>query len=62
MGDLILLREDNMTPLQWPTGVITYTHAGKDGIVRVVTLHTPEGTFKRPTKKICPLPRGNSEL
>jgi hypothetical protein len=62
IGDLILLREDNMTPLQWPTGVITDTHAGKDGIVRVVTLRTPKGTFKRPTTKICPLPRGNSEL
>ena len=62
IGDLALLREDNMTPLQWPTGVITYTHAGKDAIVRVVTLRTTKGTFKRPTTKICPLPRGNSEL
>jgi len=61
IGDLVLLRED-MTPLQWPTDVITDTHAGKDGIVRVVTLRTPKGTFKRPTTKIWPLPRGNSEL
>ena len=60
--DLVLLREDNMTQLQWPTGVITDTHAGKDGIVRVVTLHTIKGTFKRPTTNICPLPLGNSEL
>ena len=51
-----------MTPLQWPTGVITDTHAGKDVIVRVATLRTPKGTFKRPTTKICPLPGGNCEL
>ena len=62
IGDLILLREDNMTPLQWSTGVITDTHAGKDGIIRVVTLRTPKGTFNRPTTKICRLPHGNSEL
>ena len=43
-----------MTPLQWPTGVITDTHAGKDVIVRVATLRTPKGTFKRPTKKNLP--------
>jgi len=61
IGDLVLLRKD-MTPLQWPTGVITGTHAGKDGIVRVVTLCTPKGIFKPPTTKICPLTRGNSEL
>ena len=50
-----------MTPLQWPTGFITDTHAGKDGIVRVVTFCTPKGTYKRPTTKIFPLPRGNSD-
>ena len=51
-----------MTPLQGPTGVILDTHRGKDGIVRVVTLRSPKGTFKRPITKICPLPRENSEL
>jgi hypothetical protein len=60
-GDLVL-REDNTTPLHWPTAVITTTHPGKDGIVRVVTLRTPTGTLKRPITKICPLPRVNSDL
>ena len=61
-GDLVLLREDNTAPLHWPTAVITDIHRGKDGIVRVVTLRTPKGTFKRPTTNICPLPRVNNEL
>ena len=60
-GDLVLLREDNTTPLQWPTAVITDVHAGRDGIVWVVTLRTPSGTFKRPITKICPSPLVNGE-
>jgi len=55
-GDLVLLREDNTMPLHWPTAVITETHPGKDGKFRVVTLRTPNGTFKRPTTKLCFLP------
>jgi len=61
-GDLVLLREDNTTPLHWPTAVGTDIHPGKDGIVRVVTIRTPKGVFKRPIIKICPLPRVNIEL
>jgi len=56
-GDLVLVKDDNTTPLQWPTAVITDTHPGKDNSVRVVNLQTPKGTFKRPITKICPLPR-----
>jgi len=41
-GDLVLLKEDNTTPLQWPTNVIQQTHPGKDSSVRVVTLKTPK--------------------
>jgi len=61
-GDLVLLRENNTTPLHWPRAVIKETHPGKDGVVRVVTLRTPKGVFKCPITKICPLPRVNSEL
>ena len=60
-GDLVLLREDNTIPLHWPTAVIKETYPGKDGIVRVVTLTTPKGIFKRPITKMCPLPRVNDE-
>jgi len=40
-GALVQLREDNTTPLQWPTSVVTNTHPGKDGIVLVVTIRIP---------------------
>jgi len=52
-GALVLLREDNTTPLQWPTAVVTNVHPGKDGIVRVVTIRTPKGVFKRPITKFA---------
>jgi len=62
LGEIVLLREDNMTPIQCPTGVISETHPGKDGIVRVHTLRTHKGTLKRPITKICPIPREKHEL
>ena len=56
IGTLVIIKEDNASPLQWTLGRIIQTHPGKDGIVRVVTLKTPTGTLKRPIQKICPLP------
>ena len=61
-GDLVLLREDKTAPLHWPTAVIIDIHPGKNAIVRVVTIRTPKGLFKRPIIKICPLTCVNSEL
>ena len=46
----------DLSVTQWPTAVIHDTHPGKDDIVRVVTIKTPKGLFKRPVTKICPLP------
>jgi hypothetical protein len=60
-GDLVLLKEDNTSPLHWPTAVITQTHPGKNNSVRVVTLRTPKGTFKHPITKINPFPPVNRE-
>jgi hypothetical protein len=55
-GDIVLIKEDTTTPLQWPLSVIQDIHPGKDGIVQAVTVKTPKGVYKRPTSKICPLP------
>jgi hypothetical protein len=53
-GDMVLLKEDNTTPLHWPSAVITETHPGKDGSVRVVTLRTSKGTLKVSLIKFAP--------
>jgi len=50
------MKDDNTSPLQWPTVVITDTHPGKDHSAHVVTLQTPKGIFKRPITKIFPVP------
>lgn len=60
-GDLVLLRDNLTTPLQWPTAVIVGVHPGSDTNVRVVTVKTSKGTFKRPISKICLLPHWNDE-
>ncbi|KXJ72690.1 hypothetical protein RP20_CCG017411 [Aedes albopictus] len=56
IGSIVVLREDNMPPLQWPLARIIEVHPGADGTVRVVTIRTSKGTYKRPVNRICPLP------
>jgi hypothetical protein len=57
IGDLVLVKEDNLPPLVWKKAVISDIHTGRDGLIRVVTLRTAKGTFKRPITKICFLPK-----
>jgi hypothetical protein len=54
-NDVVTLQEDNVPPLQWRLGVVESIHLGTDGCVRVVTLRTARGTFKRPVHKLCSL-------
>lgn len=55
-GQLVLLQEDGIPPLLWPTGRIVAVHPGVDGIVRAATVKTVRGEVKRPTNKLCVLP------
>jgi len=56
INDLVLLRDDNLPPLKWKTAQVIDTHAGRDGLVRVVTLRTASGIVKRSITKLCKLP------
>ena len=51
VGDVVLLRENNMIPSQWPMAKVIETHPGKDGLVRVITVKTSKGTYTRPVTK-----------
>jgi hypothetical protein len=53
LHDAVMLREDNTAPLHWPTAIVTDVHPGPDGRIRVVTVKTSKGIFKRPIAKIC---------
>ncbi|XP_076247789.1 uncharacterized protein LOC143187453 [Calliopsis andreniformis] len=55
-GMLVLIREDNLAPLQWKLGRIMELHPGEDKIIRVVSVRTPLGIYKRSVKKLAPLP------
>jgi hypothetical protein len=57
IGDLVLVKEDNLPPLVWKKAVISDIHAGRDGLTRAVTLRTAKGTFKCPVTRICLLPK-----
>ena len=55
VGDIVCIREESLFPTRWPLARVMQTHPGQDGKVRVVTVRTPAGTYKRPIVKIVPL-------
>ena len=55
VGDVVLLQEDGLLPQKWLLARVIQVHPGKDGIVRVVTVKTKTGTYKRPVTKVAPL-------
>ncbi|XP_026744319.1 uncharacterized protein LOC113505711 [Trichoplusia ni] len=56
IGDIVIVKEDNLPPGKWLLGKILMKHPGTDGITRVVTLKCKDSVIKRPTCKLCILP------
>jgi hypothetical protein len=56
IGTVVLIKEENVSPLRWQRGVVTEVHPGGDNLIRVVTVKTVKGYFKRPIQKLCVLP------
>lgn len=56
VGDLMILKEDNLPPTKWKLCRIVEKHSGLDNITRVVTIKTDDGFLKRPIVKLSPLP------
>ncbi|CAK9822943.1 hypothetical protein ANTRET_LOCUS1374 [Anthophora retusa] len=56
IGQLVTIKEDNLPPMQWSMGRIVAVHPGEDNIVRVATVKTQTGIYKRCVKKLAPLP------
>ncbi|XP_028167249.1 uncharacterized protein LOC114357705 isoform X2 [Ostrinia furnacalis] len=55
-GSLVLLKGDNVPPLQWPMARVTRVFRGSDGRVRVAELKTATGLTRRSINKMCILP------
>ncbi|XP_012276869.1 uncharacterized protein LOC105697791 [Orussus abietinus] len=55
-GSIVLIKEDNLPPMQWALGRVINVKPGKDGIVRAVTVKTVTNALDRCVKKLAPLP------
>ena len=55
VGDVVVLQESGTVPTKWPLGRVIHTSLGEDGLVRVVTLKTTQGVYKRPANKVAVL-------
>ncbi|XP_047032142.1 uncharacterized protein LOC124638995 isoform X2 [Helicoverpa zea] len=57
LGNLVILKEDNIPPMSWPMARIVKLFPGHDGKIRAVDVRTPNGkTHTRAINKICLLP------
>ena len=52
VDDVVCVRGAGLAHTNWPLALVMAVHPGKDGLVRVVSLQTPHGTYKRPVAKV----------
>ncbi|XP_075157880.1 uncharacterized protein LOC142231146 [Haematobia irritans] len=55
IGQLVVVKDDQLPPCEWRLGRITKTHQSNDGLVRIVDIRTTKGTITRDITKLCPL-------
>ena len=55
-GDLVVIKDSQIPPLQWPLARVIKLHTGLDGLNRVATLKTSTSEFCRPLVKLVHLP------
>ncbi|XP_075155668.1 uncharacterized protein LOC142229018 [Haematobia irritans] len=55
IGQLVVVKDDQLPPCEWRLGRITKTHQSNDGLVRIVDILTTKGTITRDITKLCPL-------
>ena len=53
---LVLIRDNNQSPMNWKLGRVVKLHPGTDGIVRVVFIRTTDTTIKRAVNQVYVLP------
>lgn len=56
VGDIVLVKEDDLPPTKWLFGRILKKHSGSDGLTRVVSIKCKNAVVKRPTSKLIILP------
>ena len=56
VGDIVLVKEDDLPPARWLYGIVTEKHTGVDKLTRVVSLSCKGHIIKRPVSKLIILP------
>lgn len=56
IGQLVLIKDDDLPPLNWKTGRIIETYKAADGLIRSVKIKTLNGEYKRSIHKLALLP------
>ncbi|CAB0010986.1 unnamed protein product, partial [Nesidiocoris tenuis] len=56
VGQVVIIKEDNLPPLSWKLGRIISLFPGPDNVSRVAEVKTSDGISCRPLRKLCPLP------
>lgn len=60
IGSMVILKDDNRSPLQWALARVVKLQSGEDGIARSAVVRTPNNNLiQRPLVKLCPLPIEN---
>lgn len=52
VGDMVILKDEQVPVARWPLARVHELHPGEDGIIRVVTLRTANGLVKRAVNKL----------
>lgn len=59
VNDIVMIKDDRLKPCEWFIGRIVDIHPGMEGLVRVATIRTSKGLYKRSVSKLCRLPIPN---
>lgn len=61
IGQLVLVQDNNTPPFKWLLGRISAVYPGADEVVRVASVKTKNGEFRRAAVKLAPLPIESNE-
>ncbi|GJQ69628.1 hypothetical protein Trydic_g6716 [Trypoxylus dichotomus] len=56
IGDLVVIKDENLPKMCWNVGRITSLHPEDDGVCRVVSVLVRDKIDKRSVQKLCKLP------
>lgn len=56
IGDIVLIKSENLPPGKWALGRIVDKHPGTDGVTRVYSVKSKDSIVRRIVNKLCPLP------